>query len=237
MIAVSGSKLTYGNKKNFIPYFASSCVVSSLSSAALTSNNKDSYAEARVTELQFTERLLLRHVLILGTTGSGKTTHACHVIRSALERAPQAMCFIVDVKKEYRRLAEIPKMPTRIMAIGDEPRAKFNPLAPPKEVKATLWDRAFADVFVRAYGLAEPSRRILLDSLVALRRESKLHPTLRELERKVASFEPGSRNEQNSQRSLESRLHLVNAGLLGDSLNSEDVFDPTSQAAGSRSSR
>jgi DNA helicase HerA-like ATPase len=83
---------------------------------------KAAYAEARVTNLEFTERLLLRHVLILGTTGAGKTTDACHVIRSALKRAPQARCFIVDVKKEYRRLAETLNVPTRIMAIGDEPR-------------------------------------------------------------------------------------------------------------------
>lgn len=102
---------------------------------------KAAYAEARVTDLKFTERLLLRHVLMLGTTGSGKTTHAYHVTRSALEEAPHARCFIIDVKKEYRRLAETLKVPTRIMAIGDEPRARFNPLAPPNGVKPALWDR------------------------------------------------------------------------------------------------
>ena len=97
--------------------------------------------------------------------------------------------------------------------------------------------QAFADVFIRAYGLAEPSRRILLDSLAALRKESKLQQTVRELEKKVAAFDAGSKNEQGSQRSLESRLHGINTGPVGDSLNSDDAFDPDAPAAGSRSSR
>lgn len=184
------------------------------------------YGEARSTIFSFSERLLLRHILILGTTGSGKTTHACHVIRQALEVAPRARCFIIDVKKEYRDLATTLKIPTRIMTIGDEPMAKFNPLAPPKGVKPALWDRAFADVFIRAYGLSEPSRHILLDSLAAVRQKSKLDPTVRQLERQVAAYEAGSKNEQGSQRSLESRLHGINTGPVGDSLNSEQPFDP-----------
>lgn len=187
---------------------------------------RDGYREAESTKFTFTERLLLRHILILGTTGSGKTTHACHVISQALKTAPNARCFIVDPKKEYRDLAGRLNIPSRIMAIGDEPMARFNPLAPPKGVKPALWDRAFTDVFLRAYGLQEPSRRILLDSLAALRQGSKLQPTVRELEKQVREFEHGSKNEQGSQRSVESRLHGINTGPVGDSLNSEQVLEP-----------
>jgi hypothetical protein len=42
---------------------------------------------------------------------------------------------------------------------------------------------------------------------------------------KVAEFECGSQREQNSRRSLESRLHLVNDGPIGRSLNSEAALD------------
>ena len=89
-----------------------------------------------------------------------------------------------------------------------------------------LWDRAFADVFNRAYGLAEPSRRIILDSLAGLRQGSRVQPTLRELERKVGAFDAKSDKEQGSLRSAESRLHLINTGPVGESLNSEETFDP-----------
>jgi DNA helicase HerA-like ATPase len=189
------------------------------------SSLREAYAEASVTKLDFSERLLLRHGLVVGATGSGKTNHTFHIIQKAMER-PQAGCFVIDVKKEYRRLADVLRVRVRTLAIGDEPRARFNPLAPPKGVSTDLWDRAFTDIFTRAYGLAEPSRRIILDSLAALRQGSRVQPTLRELERKVAAFETKSGKEQGSLRSAESRLHLINTGPVGDSLNSEEAFDP-----------
>src|SRR6202140_216767 len=98
-------------------------------------------------------------------------------------------------------------------------------LVPPTGVNGELWDRGFADVFTRAYGLSEPSRRILHDSLAALREGTKEQPTLRELELQVAKFEAGSQREQSSRRSLESRLHLVNDGPIGRSLNTESALD------------
>ena len=199
----------------------------SISAAASFSTDslKKAYAEAGATSLEFSERLLLRHVLIVGATGSGKTNHAFHVIQKAMDR-PETRCFVIDVKKEYRRLADVMQLRVKILAIGDEPKARFNPLAPPRGVSTDLWDRAFTDIFTRAYGLAEPSRRIILDSLTALRDGSRVQPTLRELERKVAGFEAKSGKEQGSLRSTESRLHLINSGPLGESLNSEETFDP-----------
>src|ERR1700722_19854698 len=60
-------------------------------------------AEASVTSFWFTPRLLLRHVLIIGATGSGKTNHAFHIIRQAQADS----VFVIDVKKEYRRLKHV----------------------------------------------------------------------------------------------------------------------------------
>ena len=138
----------------------------------------------------------------------------------AMRRAPHASCVVIDSKREYRSLT-LSYPGTQVFPIGAEPRYSFNPLVPPEGVDTNHWDRAFGDVFTRAYGLAEPSRRIVLDCLFRLRQGAKESPTLRELEREVASFDAGSSKEQNSQRSLESRLHLINTGPLGDSLNSE----------------
>lgn len=108
------------------------------------------------------------------------------------------------------------------MTVAGEPGIEFNPLIPPRGVEAELWDRAFADVFTRAYGLSEPSRRIMLDCLLDFRLDNKNEsPTLRDLEKQVGRFEAGSSKEQNSKRSLESRLHIVNTGPTGDALNSE----------------
>lgn len=170
-----------------------------------------------------TEKTMLRHVLILGSTGSGKTNHAFDLITRAMKENPSVSCVVVDGKREYRKLGKPLEGKVDVLSIGGEPKARFNPLSPPDETDAAHWDRAFADVFTRAYGLSEPSRRILLDSLFELRQRSKGSPTLRELEKEVAEFEAGSPKELSSRRSLESRLHLINTGPVGESLNTEEA--------------
>lgn len=180
--------------------------------------------EARHTHFLWTDRLLLRHALILGATGSGKTNHAFSAILESVAFSPKS-CLIIDVKREYRNLDGLAQEPVEVKAIGDEPRISFNPLAPPPSVEPDLWDGSFIDVFTRAYGLSEPSRRILFDCLWSLRQEAKVSPTLGELEGAVGRFEAGSPKEENSRRSLESRLHIINRRSIGRSLNSEQALD------------
>jgi DNA helicase HerA-like ATPase len=165
-------------------------------------------------------KTLLRHTLIVGATGSGKTNHSLHLIKTVMENEAPS-CLIVDVKGEYRALEKLLQTDITVLSIGGEPKAKFNPLVPPSGVDADHWDRAFADVFTLAYGLSEPSRRILLDSLSDLRDKLAESPTLRELESEVHEFDAGSPREQNSRQSLESRLHIINTGPIGESLNTE----------------
>lgn len=182
-------------------------------------------ATAQFSRFLLTEKTSLRHVLILGSTGSGKTNHAFDLIIRTMKENPSVSCVVVDGKREYRKLGKLLEGKVDVLSIGGEPKARFNPLSPPDETDAAHWDRAFADVFTRAYGLSEPSRRILLDSLFELRQESKESPTLRELEKKVAEFEAGSPGEHGSRRSLESRLHIINTGPVGESLNAEAELD------------
>ncbi len=181
--------------------------------------------KAQTGRFLLTERTMLRHLLILGSTGSGKTNHAFDVIEKTMSGSPSASCVVIDGKKEYRKLAKALQGRVDVYSIGGQPMARFNPLGPPDDLDAQHWDRAFADVFTRAYGLSEPSRRILLDSLFELRRAAKDNPTLRELEKKVSEFEAGSAKEQASRRSLESRLHIINTGPVGESLNTEGGLD------------
>src|SRR5580692_11438311 len=77
---------------------------------------QEAYAQARATKFAFTRRMLLRHTLLVGATGSGKTNHAYHIIKEALSPPPPSVdgvgnlgeasssCLVIDVKKEYRKL-------------------------------------------------------------------------------------------------------------------------------------
>jgi len=175
---------------------------------------------AAVTPLRITDALILRQTIIVGATGSGKTNHALYLVA----RSDPRSCLIIDAKQEYRKLKKILRREVRVIAVGEEPRLRYNPLIPLEGLDAAFWDRAFVDVFIRSYGLSEPSRRILLDSLEELR-EANGRPTLRELEKAVARFQPGSSKEQASRRSVESRLHNINGGPVGTSLNADTPLD------------
>jgi len=102
---------------------------------------QEAYAQARATKFVFTRRMLLRHTLLLGATGSGKTNHAFHLIKEALSgtgaAGGDASCLVIDVKKEYRKLRKILKGEVRVLALGDEPEVKFNPLSPPAGSRRT----------------------------------------------------------------------------------------------------
>jgi DNA helicase HerA-like ATPase len=184
---------------------------------------KEARAIAGAISFSLGSAALLRHVLLLGATGSGKSNHAFEIVLDALKHDSVKSCVVIDVKREYRRLP-VKESKIRVWSLGGKPFFSFNPLQPPSGDRQH-WDRAFVDVFTRAYGLSEPSRRILLDCLGELESDPRDSPTLRELEFQVARFKAGSSREENSRRSLESRLHIINSGPIGDSLSTEKELD------------
>jgi DNA helicase HerA-like ATPase len=184
---------------------------------------RNARAVAESSRFEMDPKSLIRQTLLLGATGSGKTTQSFGIIADSVLGEKVPSCVVIDVKREYRHLP-IDGGRLAVNSLGVENGFRFNPLFPPAGDRRH-WERAFVDVFTRSYGLAEPSRRIMLDSLLELGQGSKDSPTLRELEFQVARFRSGSPREENSRRSLESRLHIINSGPMGDALNSEASLD------------
>jgi len=180
---------------------------------------------AAVPLMEFSDELLLHHVLVVGATGAGKTNDALALVMHAARHGTSVL--VVDPKAEYRQLLNVPGVAGKVLVVGVGKPFPFlwNPLEVPGGVSAGLWLKAFADVFTRAYGLSDPSRRILFDCLRGLYGRygvvegRGVFPTLRELEVEVGRFRAESPNEANSKRAVENRLHILNTGLLGDALN------------------
>ena len=177
------------------------------------------------------EDLILREdlfILIVGSTGTGKTNDALYMI-DVLSRNGYPV-LVIDPKGEYKKRFSSEDMAVYHFDYGEN-MFLWNPLQPPSGVKPSVWVRAFSDVFTRVYGLSDPSRRILhqiLEKLYAkygVYENSGFYPTLRELERAVSRFKPGSRSEADSKRALENRLYLVNYGNVGDALNVPQSID------------
>ncbi|MDG6934581.1 MAG: ATP-binding protein [Nitrososphaerota archaeon] len=171
---------------------------------------------------RFKVETFMRHILDVGSTGSGKTNDSFHLAKRAFEQGLSVL--IVDPKAEYRSLASEYGDKLLVLGVAKDPPLLFNPLQPAPQVTEEVWISIFADVFTRSYGLSEPSRRIIQDSLEKLYSEGtldnrKIIPTPRELEEEVSKFPAGSPRELNSRRSLENRLHIINTGIIGDTIN------------------
>ena len=166
----------------------------------------------------------LTHFLIVGSTGTGKTNDSKLIAYEAASRGFSVIVF--DPKGEYEDVARAVACfrDAYVLGFEDEPRFYWNPLQCPSFVNPTTWAKTFSDVLVRSYGLGEPSRRILYDSIYRLYvrhgvfEGSGVFPTLRELELEVSRFRARSRSENDSRVALCNRLHIVGSGLTGDCL-------------------
>ena len=165
----------------------------------------------------------IQHILVVGSTGTGKTNDCKNLAYEAVKRGFSVI--VIDPKGEYLDLADVSSeiCETTVFDFENEDKRFFwNPLQPPTGVNPDLWAKTFSDVFTRSYGLSEPSRRILYDSLVELYVRHGVYkgyncnyPTIRELEDEISRFKPRSRNEENSKIALENRIHIVASGDLG----------------------
>jgi len=172
---------------------------------------------------------LLRHVLVVGSSGSGKTNTSLGIVSYALGLGFNVLVF--DVKREYRQLVGGGSFRGEglwVLGVGSERfRLLVNPLEPPVGVLPGVWMHVVADILTRCYGLSDPSRRILFDCIGHLYRRYGVgrggveFPTVRELEQAVRGFRVGSAAESNSRRALESRLRILGSGELGRSVSSD----------------
>ena len=103
---------------------------------------------------------LARGVLIVGATGSGKTTIVIQLARQILSRGDLSMLFI-DPKSDYGWLAR--EFPT--VDVYRDNQLQLNLLEPPTGIPPELWFPRCAEIMASAFGLFEGSRSTLTSAI------------------------------------------------------------------------
>lgn len=107
----------------------------------------------------------IRHVLIVGMTGAGKTHLAFHLVH--LLRAAGKPFLILDWKRNYRDLRQLPELADlAVFTVGrDVVPFRFNPLIPPPGVLVGEWLVKLVDVLKHAYFVGEGVEFVLRRAL------------------------------------------------------------------------
>ena len=97
----------------------------------------------------------LKHVLIVGMTGAGKTTLAFHLLRQLRRKGKPFLVF--DWKQSYRDLRQLADLAdTRVYTVARKAAPfRFNPLVPPPGTAPGEWLMQLVDVLKHAYFVGE----------------------------------------------------------------------------------
>jgi hypothetical protein len=140
---------------------------------------------------------LLRHVFILGPTGTGKSTFIIGLLRQLLADGVPFMVF--DFKRNYRcLLADTVGGQVVVLTVGrNSAPLAVNALRAPNGVEFEEWAASLSDIISTAYLLMQGARNVLAEALTIAHREHGERATLREahdiLARELAATRSGSR--------------------------------------------
>ncbi|MGA8830670.1 MAG: DUF87 domain-containing protein, partial [Desulfomonilaceae bacterium] len=165
---------------------------------------------------------LLRHVFILGPTGTGKSTFIIGLLQQLLLDGVPFMVF--DFKRNYRCLLADPTgRSVVVFSVGrNSAPLALNALSPPSGVGAEEWVSALGDIISTAYLLMQGARNVLSEALLSVRRERGDGATLRDAHNLLAAELGATRAGSRRYGWLESStraLDEVSKGGFGMALN------------------
>jgi len=107
----------------------------------------------------------IKHVLITGMTGTGKTNLAFLMLRELKKKNKPFMVF--DWKRNYRDLVQLPELKdTMVFTVGrDVAPFGFNPLLPPPDTEPGIWLMKLVDVVKHAYFVGEGVEYLLREGI------------------------------------------------------------------------
>ena len=167
----------------------------------------------------------IKHILIVGMTGTGKTNLCFHILRELARHKKPFLVF--DWKRNYRDLKQLPEFKNlKVIRLGDpESTFRFNPLIPPPGVNPKHWMAMLIDVMKHAFFFAHGVEYFVRKGIDYLYKQFGIYdgkqdyPTFKDLE-KIMRKEFVRGREMLWMSSVKRVLaSLTFSGLLGDVLN------------------
>jgi len=119
------------------------------------------------------EQEMIRHLLFVGSTGSGKTNIALLLVKQFLRKNKPFL--VVDWKRNYRDLIALTESSGReilVFTVGREVCPfHFNPLIPPTETSPHVWLAKLIEIISHAYFLGEGVAYILSKAIDSVYRD------------------------------------------------------------------
>lgn len=167
-----------------------------------------SYKNQKIGRFSLSVDDLNRNVLIVGSTGHGKTSLVLKILEEAEKASIKYLVF--DLKKDYQALG---LLDNSVYVSGKNLRV--NPLEPPAGISYKEWAVHFADVFSDSFSLLIGSRDYLLENVVGLfsKWEEDFPPSLYDLLKYLENY--GKRND----------YFKVVSGRINGLLTATEVFD------------
>jgi len=186
------------------------------------------YPKGYYGEFGLRENEFIRHILITGMTGTGKTNLSFHLLRQLKKHKKPFLVF--DWKKNYRKLKQLPEFKDLkvINLTSKDEIFRFNPLIPPEKANPKHWMTLLIDVIKHAFFVSHGVEYFFRKGLDYLYEQFGIFkgknkfPTFRDLE-KVLQKEFVRGREMLWMSSAKRVLaSLTFSGLLGDIINVRD---------------
>lgn len=173
------------------------------------------------------ENEFIKHILITGMTGTGKTNLAQHLIKQLSKK--QKPFLIFDWKQNYKNLKKQSNIKQLNIIRPGDPKCqfKFNPLIPPEKVHPKHWLAMLVDVIKHAFFVAHGVEfffRKGIDQLytkykIYQNHQTEYYPTFEDLEKSLRKEFVRGREMLWMSSAKRVLASLTFSGLLGEILN------------------
>ncbi len=189
------------------------------------------YPDSEYAEFGLRESEFIKHTLIVGITGAGKTNLTFHLLQELAKKGKPFLVF--DWKRNYRALKQLPEFQNlRIIRLGGkECEFRFNPLIPPPLVDPKNWMAMLVDVIKHAFFVAHGVEYLFRKGIDYLYEQFGIYqgrqeyPTFIDLEKILQKEFVRGREMLWMSSAKRSLASLTFSGLLGEVLNCRQHHD------------